>query len=260
MVKKNGFYSYVIAGLLIFLGLSLIIQYFNIRLLEGLDGNKEDISIALNVKLSDKNGKIIPQPIGSYGFATKSAGFMDEGTMATYDFSMNKVLKVNTTLDKDENNNVKDRTMIIQAKKTKSSNSNDLVKDVIPNKFTLDISFNDVGYILKTVADLKAANKLLAVKKEQNNEQKTPAEPIPVLNILRPDGLLMIQGIGTIYKVNTNSMDDKNNDNPVGNVQNDMNNEKAFKITVNVPSDPENLAKAHVSVIVILFKSPNEAL
>jgi hypothetical protein len=258
MVKKNGFYSYIIIGLLIFLGLSLIIQYFNIKILEGLDGNKDDFTVALNVKLSDRNGKIIPQPIGSYEIKTKSAGFLDQGTRATYDFSMNKVLKVDTIFDKDENNNAKDRTIFIEAKRTNSNEFKDLVKDVIPNKFKLDITFNNVGYILKTVADLKAANKLLAVKKEQNNEKITPAEPIPLLNVLRPDGLLLIQGVGSIYKVDTNNMND--NSNPVGNVQNDMNNEKAFNITVNVPSDPENLSKAFISVITILFKSPSAAL
>jgi len=243
MAKKNIFYIYIIVGLLIFLGLSLIIQYFNIRLVEGLDGNKDDFAIALNVKLNDGNGKIVPQPIGSYNVKTTSGG-----TVFTRDFLMNEVLNVKTTLEKDSNNSVLDRTIEITAIHTNTSDLKDIVKDIIPNKFALDISFNQVGYVLNTVADLKAAVELRSIG-DKEDRKKSNDMSIPQLNILTDNGILLIKGIGPIYKVSDSSS-------PIGGVQVDMNNEKAFKISINIPIDTKNVTKDYVKAILITFKYP----
>jgi hypothetical protein len=243
MAKKNIFYGYIIAGLLIFLGLSLIIQYFNINLLEGLDGNKDEFSIALNVKLTGKNGNLVPHPLGSYNVKTISGS-----KVSTYDFSMNEVLKINTTLEKDSSDKVFNRTIEIIPINTNSITATETVRDVIPNHFALDISFNQVGYILDKVADLKAAVELRAIGSEKDRSKSNDMS-IPQLNILTDNGILLIKGMGAIYRINEPS-------NPIGGVQTDMNNEKAFKITINIPTDPNNLLKAYVNAILITFKYP----
>ena len=237
MVKKFKTNTYIIIGLICLLFVSFFIYVFNIKLIEGLDNNDDDFSITFKVQLSNKQGRIIPFPKGSYNIETKSGK-----KYVNTDFSMNDTVNIKTSCDTDTSGVPLDRIIIIKPIFSDNSDKNTNIRDVIPNQFSIDISFNQHAYKLDTVSDLKAVNELAKDKSEKVSTT--------YLNQIDSNGILMITAMGTIYD---------NNNKKVGNVamdSTDMDNDKAFNINVSIPSDPKNLLKAYVNEVHFTFTYP----
>jgi len=237
MVKKFKINTYIIIGLICLLLVSLFIYAFNIKLIEGLDNNDDDFTVTFKVQLSNKQGRIIPFPKGSYNIETKSGK-----KYVNTDFSMNDAVNIKSSCDTDTSGVPLDRIIIIKPIISDDNDKNTNIQDVIPNQFSIDISFNQYAYKLDTVSDLKATNELAKDKSEKVSTT--------YLNQIDSNGILMISAMGTIYD---------NNNKKVGNVamdSTDMNNDKAFNINVNIPPDPKNLLKAYINEVHFTFKYP----
>jgi hypothetical protein len=234
MVKKLKINTIIIVGLIFLLCISLFTLFYRNRLFEGIDNDNEDnFAVALNVKLHGKNGRIVPYPNGSFNITTNSGN-----TNKSLDFDMNEVANIKTTYNKNKDGNILNRIVTIKAVPTSKSN-NINVGDVIPNVFSLDISFNQVKYKLKTISDLKATNEL-AINTSQ-------IESTDNLNILDNDSNLIITGIDNVYDKNAKK---------IGTVSADINNEKAFNIKIDIPIDPKDVLKAYIKTINVTFIYP----
>jgi len=239
MVKKLRINTIVIVGLILVLCISLVTLFYKNRYVEGANNyNADDFSVALNVKLNGKLGRIVPFPTGSFNILTSSGK-----TNKSVDFDMNEIVNIKTTYNTDSTGNILDRNIAIKPKSTGTSR-NINIGDVIPNRFSLDISFNQTAYKLNSIADLKAQNEL---------EQATdPSKKVSLynLNVLDNNQNLIITGMGTIYDTNNNK---------IGTVSmngSDINNDKSFNIKVDIPTDPKNLLKSYINIIKITFIYP----
>ena len=237
MVKKFKINTYIIIGLICLLFVSIFIYVFNIKTIEGLDNNKDDFTLTLKVQLSNKQGRIIPFPKGSYNVETKS-GKKHTNT----NFSMNNPVKINTSFDTDDSGLPMNRIIIVKPIISDDNDKNTNIQDVIPNQFSMDILFNQNAYKLDTISDLKATNELANDKSEKVSTA--------YLNQIDSNGDLIIIAMGSIYD---------NNKKKIGNVSMDsadMNNDKAFNINVDIPPNPKNLLKSYINKIKIIFKYP----
>jgi hypothetical protein len=215
MAKKSNILLYIIIGLLLIISISLYFQYIKNKIFEGATskGANDDFTVSMNVRLADKNGRLVPFPLGSYALSTRS------GTKTkNLDFTMNSdPVTVDTYYSLDGEGVKLPRTITIVPNKT--GNSKDInEQDIIPNKFKLTIEFKQVLYKLTSFSEKKAEE---TVNPEQKNNKRS--------NYIDTNKTLIINGIGAIY--------DKDG-NPIGNVSkdsSDMENEKIFIIEVNKP-------------------------
>ena len=130
MAKKNIYFFYIILGLSLIIFASLSLTFFKIRIIEGAeDRSADDFKIALKINLSDKNGRIVPYPLGSYTLNTTSGKHSK-----TVDFSMNEVATVKTNYDIDASGNIADRIVTITPKNTGGS-KNPNIGDAITKRF-----------------------------------------------------------------------------------------------------------------------------
>lgn len=222
MAKKISSFFYIALGLSIIIFVSLFMSYF--KIIEGdQNSNKDDFVAFLKINLGTSRGKVVPFPLGSYTLTTTSGKHSN-----TVDFSMNRVVSVNTNYDVDSGQNIMNRKIIIKPKDTGGSN-NINIGDVIPKKFELDISFNQMTYSLTSMAELKGKDM-----------------PYENLNYIDGDQNLNITAIGSIYD---------NNKNIIGNVSmdsKDMDNQKSFIINIQNPQ----LVDFKLKSIVVTFIIP----
>uniref|UniRef100_A0A6C0JHF9 Uncharacterized protein n=1 Tax=viral metagenome TaxID=1070528 RepID=A0A6C0JHF9_9ZZZZ len=234
---KQGFNKYIIIALLLILLLNLFYYIYN-RSLEGLENqDQDDFVVALNVVLSNKNGVLVPSPHGSFKLTTESEVIKKE-----IDFSMNDVASVKTTGYRDISDNLVDRTVTIVPINTNNVDPTGNTGDVIPNHFTLDVSFNQNVYKLDTLSEIKSINAL--------EKDKTKHLPIVFLNAIDDYGVLNIKAIGPVYDSEKKSIGKVTLDSM------DSNNEKSFQIKVDIPTDPKNIIKDYIKKIKITFKKP----
>jgi len=246
MRQKPKLLLYIILGLMCVLLLSLIIGYFkNKFMVEGADfnNNKDNFTVSLNVVTSTSNGLIDPFPNGTYTLETSSGNYKN-----SVDFSMNQPTMVKAFYSVDMSNNVSNRVITIYPKKTKNTSSPTTNRgDVIPNQFTLDISFNEMTYKLSLPAE-QILN-VSSIQTSPSDNKITPApttKPPSYANYIDRTNNLIITGIGNIYdrrKINIGSvsMDNK-----------DMNNQKTFLITM---KNSENI-NYNLNKIIITFTLP----
>jgi hypothetical protein len=198
---------------------------------------QDDFKIALNVKLSDKNGRMVPFPKGFYKLTTRSGSSIDN-----IEFTMNNVVNINTISQVKNNSDILENRVITIEPKITDDSGNINIKDVIPNSFTFDVSFNQNTYILDSAASLKAENELKTSSNEKVSTQ--------FLNKIDDNGTLNITALGAIYDTNKKKIGDVSQDSM------DTNNEKSFNIKVNVPTNPDDLLKSYIKKMIITFKYP----
>jgi hypothetical protein len=212
MAKKSTYLFYIILALSLIIFGCLSLTFFKINIIEGASStsnNADDFSVAMNITLNSSKGKIVPYPIGSYTVTTTSGKYS-----ATTDFSMNKpAVYVKTNYDVDASKNIVNRIITVSPKDTGGS-TNINIRDVITNKFILDISFNQIGYKLNTMADLKARDL-----------------PYENLNYIDGNNNLIITSLGAIYDKNKKKIGSVNMDDT------DMNNEKTYAIVMENQED-----------------------
>jgi hypothetical protein len=232
---KRGFNKYIIIALLLLL-LSGLFYYLYYRSVEGLENkNQDDFVVSLNVTLSNKNGILVPSPNGSFNVSTES-----ESLKKDVDFSMNNVASVKAIAYRDISDNLVDRIVVIKPIKTNSKDPTGNTGDVIPNHFTLDISFNQNVYKLDTLSEIKSTNAL--------EKDKTKHLPTEFLNKIDNAGILNITTIGPIYDTKNVKIGKVNLDSK------DTNNLKSFEMKVDIPTDPKNLTKDYIKKIKFVFK------
>jgi hypothetical protein len=255
MAKKNTGILFFIIGFLISISICFFFYYYSnligSNLIENIQGigepikgtaaklkdHEDDFTINLKVDMLNKGGLIVPHPYGSYTVSTTSG----KHSIST-DISMNNPIYIKTTLDVDGSNNIMNRTVTIKPKstgvvpycgslsETAGTDCDPNKGDVIPNVFTLDISFNQVTYQLETIASLKA--------KEL---------PYKYINHIDSNRNLLISVTGPIYDSTRNKIGDVNLDTT------DMYNENSFSITVQNPKNTYfNLNSIVITFIVML--------
>jgi hypothetical protein len=238
MAKKNAYIFYIILGLSLIIFASLSLTFFKIRIIEGSqDRNADDFKVSLKINLSDKNGRVVPYPLGSYTLKTDSGKYSK-----TVDFSMNEVASIKTIYDVDASGNISDRIVTITPKNTGGSN-NPNIGDSITKRFKLDISFNQITYKLVTFAELKAKDQLSGLG---GAPEPDPTNKSGHLNFIDSDNNLVITGIGSIYDKAKKNIGDVSLDNS------DMNNEKTFLIDMRNPANIDYKLKS----IQIRFRTP----
>jgi hypothetical protein len=221
MVKRFNYLKLIIILSLIIFFIYLLLNHFNSKIYEGATtskGNEDDFTVALNVKLSNyKNGRIVPFPKGSYTLTTESG----KSTQEIY-FTMNEPASVTTYYSTDPTTK-KMLNRIITISPTDTGGSDNInVKDIIPNNFELDISFNQVTYQLESLSSITSRNLTPGSKSDTSMSE---------LNYIDRDNTLIITGIGNIYDTKHNQIGSVSMDN------NDMYNQKSFKIIVNNPKN-----------------------
>jgi len=247
MRQKSKILLYIILGLVCISLLSLFIGYFkNKYITEGADfnNNKDNFAVSLNVITNNSNGLLDPFPNGTYILETSSGNYK-----SSMDFSMNQLAKINTFYAVDTSNNVSNRVVTIYPKKTTTTTTKSTKNtgDVIPNQFTLDISFNEMTYKL-----LLPAEQILNVSSVQTSPTDNSITPAPTTkppsnaNFIDGTNNLIITGIGSIYDKRKNNIGSVTMDNK------DMNNQKTFLITMK-NSDNINF---NLNKIIITFTLP----
>jgi len=210
MARKSAYLFYIILALSLIIFGSLSLTLFKINIIEGATtSNTDEFSVAMNINLNSSKGKIVPYPKGLYTVTTTSGKYS-----ATTDFSMNQpATYIKTNYDLDASNNIVNRIITIAPKDTGGS-SNINIRDTITNKFTVDISFNQIGYKLNTLADLKA--------------KELPSDN---LNYIDGNNNLIITSLGTIYDKNKKKIGSVNMDDT------DINNEKTYAVVMENQED-----------------------
>jgi hypothetical protein len=230
MAKKPNFLYYIII-LLFVICFCIYLQTFKSTFIEGATStinDADDFTIFMNIKLKNSKGYVVPQPLGNYTVKTTSGKFS-----ITEDFSMNEPKLIKTHYDVDEKKNIVNRNITIipsyNGLKPGECKKNINICNTFPNKFDLDISFNQIEYKFETMANLIAANR-----------------PASYLNYIDPDNNLIITSIGTIYDKKKNNIGDVSMDG------NDMNNQKSFIIKM----QNNNNEEFDIKKIIITFMVP----